>query len=68
MKISKMEDVCKKTSVLLKPMTDAGLDVEPPAAGGIWGLGAKPQPLAIFSKKQAILMPLDDIPHMFRAI
>ena len=32
------------------------------------GLRAKPQKLDDFLEKQAILMPLDSIPHVFRAI
>ena len=49
-----------------------GLEAEPPAAGGYLGLGAK-LPAAqrffvICLKKKAILMPLDYILLVFRAI
>ena len=57
MKIYKLGDVCKQTSVL-KRITDGGL-------------GPKPQLLGIFLQffgKKAILMPLDHISHVFRTI
>ena len=44
---------------------------EPPAAGGYGGLGDSPQPLGDFCKfleKKAILMQLDHISHVFKAI
>ena len=44
---------------------------EPPAASGYGGLGAKPQPQGDFCKfleKKSILIPLDHISHVFRAI
>ena len=44
----------------------------PPAAGGFDGLGAKPptvgQFFVIFLEKKAVLMSLNHISHMFRAI
>ena len=53
-KICKLGDVCKKTS-LLKRFTDGGL-------------GPKPQLLGNFFGKKTILMPLDHILHVFRGI
>ena len=48
------------------------MGAEPPAAGGYGGLGVKPpaagQVFIIFLEKIAILMPLDHISHVFRAI
>ena len=52
----------------LKRITYGGLEAEPPAAGGYGGLGAKLGDLLYFSKKIAILMPLNHILHVFRAI
>ena len=54
MKICKLGDVCKQTS-LFKRITDGGL-------------GPKPQLLGNFLEKKAILMPLDHISHVFRTI
>ena len=66
-----MNDVLSKL-VQLKPIADGGLRDEPPAAGGCGGLGAKPRDadrfFAMFWGKNAILMPLDHISHVFRAI
>ena len=42
--------------VQLKHITDGGLGAEPPEVG------------QFFFEKQAILMPLDNIPHVFKAI
>ena len=60
----------EKASVL-KRITDGGLGAEPPAAGGYGGLGQSPKPLGNFCKfleKKAILIPLDHISHVFKAI
>ena len=54
MKICKLGDVCKQTS-LLKRISDGGL-------------GPKPQLLGNFFGKKVILMPLDHILHVFRTI
>ena len=57
MKICKLGDVCKQTS-LLKRITDGGLGPKPQLLGNFF---------AFFGKK-AILMPLDHISHVFRTI
>ena len=57
MKICKLGDVCKQTS-LLKHITDGDLEPKPELLGNF---------IAIFWKK-AILMPLDHISHVFRTI
>ena len=57
MKICKLGDVCKQTS-LLKRITDGGL-------------GPKPSYLAMFLQlfgKKAVLMSVDHISHAFRTI
>ena len=65
--MSKLGDVLSKL-VLLNRFKDGGLGVEPPASEGYGGLGRSPQPLGNFGKKKAILMPLDQISHVFGAI
>ena len=37
-----LTDLCVEYASVLKRITDGGLGVEPPAAGGYGGLGAKP--------------------------
>ena len=49
-------------------MYHRGLGVGPPAAGGFGGVGAKPLAVGQFLEKKAILMPLDHISQVFRAI
>ena len=58
MKICKLGDVCKQTS-LLKRITDGGLGPKSQLLGNFF---------AIFWKKKAILMPLDHISHVFSTI
>ena len=72
MYVCKLGEVLSKV-VLLKRITDEGLGAELPAAGGYGGLGAKPPPAwqffcNFFGKTIAILMLLDHISHVFRAI
>ena len=67
MQISNFGNVLRKL-VLLKCITDGGLGAGPPAAGGFQGLGAKPPAVGRFFGKKAILMPLDHISQVFRAI
>ena len=68
MQISNSGDVLRKV-VYHKRCTEGGLGVEPPEALGVWG--RSPQPLGdflCFLEKTAILMPLNYISHVFRAI
>ena len=57
--------------MLLKCIIDGGLGANLPAAGGYEGLGAKLSAAGrffVFFEKKAILMPLNHISPMFRAI
>ena len=67
--MSNLGDVLSK--LLYSNVSQKGFGAEPPAAGGYRGLGAKPPAagrfLWVFWKK-AILMPLDHISHVFKAI
>ena len=69
--MSELGDALSKL-VQLKRITDGGLGAEPPAAGGYEGLRAKPlvggQFFVIFLEKMVILMLLNHILNVFRAI
>ena len=71
MQISNFGDVLREV-VYLKRSTNGGLGAEPPAARGFGGFGAKPTAVGrffvSFLEKTAILMPLNHISHVFRAI
>ena len=57
--------------VLLKRITNGDLGAEPPAAGGYGSLGVKPQFLYLFFVtfwRKTVLLPLDHISHVFKAI
>ena len=58
MKIRKLGDVCKQTS-LLKRIPDGGLGPKPQLLGNFF---------CNFLEKKAILMPLDYISHVFRTV
>ena len=70
MQTSNFKNVLRKL-VLLKGISDGGLGAGPPAAGGFGSLGAKPPAVGRFfviKKKKAILMPLNHISQVLRAI
>ena len=70
--LAKIEAYRTVLQSLLKDITDGGLRMGPPAAGGFGGLRAKPPAVGrffvIFRKKKAFLMPLNRISQVFRAI
>ena len=57
-KMYKVGDMLSQLT-LLKRLTDRGLGTEPPATGQIF---------VILLEKKAILIPMDSISHVFRAI
>ena len=69
-KVSDLRDVLGEL-VQLKRIAHCGLGAEPLATGVLGGLGAKPSAAGrLFATlwEKIILMPLDHISHMFRAI
>ena len=65
-KMSKVGDALSK--VYVKRVTEGGLGAEPPAAGGCGDLGVKPPVARQFLEEITILMSLNYVSHVFRAI
>ena len=70
MQMSNLGDVLSKLVVSNVSQTGVwGRNLQPPVATGVWG--QSPQPLGdfcTFLDKKAILIPLDHISHVFKAI